>query len=116
MAVTSTRGTTIQFTGDVTATQYVNAASNTDSPGMIQHTTLASGANTITPPTGVTVVSAILIPPSGNSTSITLKGVTGDTGIRIHNTDPTMIALHSSSSSFVLTAGAEIVDFRIIYT
>lgn len=116
MAVTSSRVSTISFTGDVLGTQYISATANTDSPGMIQHTTLASGANTITPPTGVVVVSATLIPPSGNTQSITLKGVSGDTGIRLHNTDHTTISLHSSTATFVLTAGAEIVDFRIIYT
>jgi hypothetical protein len=67
---------------------------------------LASGANTITPPAGSTPVSVTIVPPAGNVITITLKGVTGDTGILLHPTDPTTIALGSPTATFVLTAGS----------
>lgn len=118
MAVQSTRSNVITYTGDVTGTQTVNAAANVASPGSIEVQALASGANTITVPssTGVTVTACTVIPPSGNTTSITLKGVTGDTGIRLHNTDPTTIAIYSDVTSFCLTAGAAIQGVRLIWT
>ena len=90
------------------------AANNTAAPGEIRVQTLASGANTITPPTGAT--GAVLVPPSGNSTSITFKGVTGDTGLRLHNTNPTFITLNAATDTFVLTTGAAITSFRIVWT
>ena len=47
-----------------------------------------------------------MIPPAGNTNSITLKGASGDTGIRLHNTDPTTLALHSTQSTILLVAGS----------
>lgn len=117
MAATSTRFIQITFTEDVTGTQKVQADSNTASPADIQILTLASGANTITVPTGgSTPTAATIIPPADNANSITLKGVTGDTGIRLHNTDPSTIAIHSTVATFVLTAGATITGLRIIWS
>jgi hypothetical protein len=118
MAVQATRSNVITFTGDVTGTQTVNAATNAASPGSIEVQALSSGANTITVPssTGVTVKACTIIPPTGNTTSITLKGVTGDTGIALDETDPTTLALDGAVTSFVLTAGAAIQGVRLIWT
>lgn len=115
MAVNATRSMTITYSGDVSGTETIAAAANAVSPGQMEVKNLANGANTITPPvpapTGVTIV-----PPTGNSTSIVLKGITGDTGVRLHNTDPTTIALDSSVASFVLTAGGAIAGVRFFWT
>lgn len=118
MAVNATRKTTIVFTGDVVGTEVQEAAANAASPGMIEVKTLASGANTITVPTmaGFIPTAVSIRPPTGNATSIILKGVTGDTGVRLHNTDPGSYPLDSSVTSFVLTAGASIVGVRFIWT
>jgi len=117
MAVTATRSVTITYSGDVIGTQIITAASNAASAGSVEIKTLASGANTITIPTGGTVPTAVtIVPPTGNTNSITLKGVSGDTGITIHLTDPTTIALASSVTSFVLTAGAEIEGTRLFWS
>jgi hypothetical protein len=117
MAVESERRITIELTGDIEAAEVYRAADNTDSPGAVEIKTLASGANTITVPSGGTTPTGVtIIPPAGNASSITLKGVSGDTGIRLHNTDPTSLGLHSSVASFVLTAGAEIEGVRLIWT
>lgn len=118
MAVQATRSNVITYTGDVTGTQTVNAAANTASPGSIEVQTLANGFNGITVPssTGVTVVSCTIIPPAGNTTSIILKGITGDTGIRLHNTDPTTIAIYSDVTSIGLAAGAAVQGVRFIWT
>lgn len=118
MAVQATRSTVITYTGDVDGTETIDAAANTASPGAITIQALASGANTITVPTstGVTVKACTIAPPTGNTTSITLKGVTGDTGVQLHDTDPTTIAIDDSVTSFCLTAGAAIQGVRFYWT
>ena len=117
MSVTATRSTTIVYSGDVTGTETISAASNAASPGAIEIKTLSSGANTITVPTGgSTVTACTIVPPTGNTTSITLKGISGDTGIRLHNTDPATVSLDSSTSSFVLTTGAGITGVRFYWS
>lgn len=117
MAVTSNRTSTVVLTGDVTGTLVSTAAQNAASPGSVEIKTLASGANTITVPTGgSTPVAVTITPPVGNTVSITVKGVTGDTGVRIHNTDPTVIALDSSVLTFCLTAGAALTGLRLLWS
>ena len=113
MAVTADRTTILTYSGNTMATESFSAAQNTASPGSITIHTLSSGANTITVPTGgSTVVCATIVPPSGNTQTITLKGVTGDTGVAIHKTDPSSVAL-DSVTSFVLTAGGTVTGLRI---
>lgn len=118
MAVQSTRSIVITYTGDVTGTEEIDAAANVASPGAITIQSLASGANTITVPTstGVTVKACTIVPPAGNTTTITLKGVTGDTGVQLHDTDPTTIAIDDSVTSFCLTAGAIIQGVRLYWS
>jgi hypothetical protein len=118
MATQSTRSNVITFTGDVTGTQTINAAANVASPGSIQILALASGANTITVPvaTGITVTGVTIVPPAGNTVAITLKGVTGDTGILLHETDPSTLAIDNTVTSFVLTAGAAVEGVRLFWT
>lgn len=117
MAATSNRTSTITFGGDVVSSHTVTAAQNTDSPASVEIKTLASGANTITVPTGGTVPTACtIVPPVANTTNITLKGVTGDTGIQLHDSDPSTISLDSTVTSFVLTAAAQITDVRLYWS
>lgn len=117
MAVTATRTQTITYTVDVVGTETLSAASNAASPGSIEVRTLVSGANTITLPTGgTTVVGCTIVPPAGNTASITLKGVTGDTGFRLHNTDPTTLTFNAVVTEFVLTTGAIITGCRLYWT
>jgi hypothetical protein len=117
MALSSARRITVVDTGDFELAEVFSAADNDDAPGAIDMLTLASGANTVNVPGGgSTVTGATIIPPAGNTQSIVLKGVTGDTGIRLHDTDPTSIALDSSVTSFVLTAGGTVTGLRILWT
>lgn len=117
MAVTATRAQTITYSVDTTGTVTLSAASNAASPGSVELKTLASGFNTVTLPTGgSTVVSCTIVPPAANTTAITLKSITGDTGIRIHNTDPTTITFHTTETAFGLTTGAQIVGVRFFWT
>lgn len=117
MSVSAARTQTIVYTGDVTGTESVAAATNLASPGSVTLHTLASGANTITAPTGgSTVVAATIVPPSGNTQTLTIKGVTGDTGVALHLTDPTTLALAASVTTFCLTAGGTITGLRIYWS
>ncbi len=118
MAVQATRSTVITFTGDLAGTQTIDAAANVASPGSIEIQALASGANTITVPTstGVTVVACTIIPPAGNTGVITFKGITGDTGVALHLTDPSTVSLASTVTSFCLNASAAIQGVRFIWT
>lgn len=116
MSVISNRNIDHSFTGDETASWTNSAAENISSPGMIQVMTLASGNNTITVPTGGTVPTAVtILKPSGNTTALTFKGVAGDTGVRLHDTDPDSISLHSSAATFVLNAGASLSGVRLVW-
>lgn len=119
MATTSNRTISVVFTQasapGFAASNSFAAAANTLSPGVSEFKDLASGANTITPPAG-TPKACTIIPPANNAVSLTLKGVTGDTGVGLHLTDPTSIALASSTATFVLTAGAAISGVRFVWS
>lgn len=119
MAITATRSTTVTFTEGTTQTfaQTFAAAANAASPGDSDIVTLAAGFNLITPPTGgATPKGVTIIPPAGNVATLTLKGVTGDTGVLLHPTDPTSLALGSPTATFGLTASAEIAGVRLVWT
>lgn len=116
MSVSSTRTQTVVYTGDTTGTQTIAAATNAASPGSVTIHNLASGANTITVPVGATSTAATILPPSGNVQTLTLKGVTGDTGVGLHLTDPTTIALAAATATFCLTAGGTITALRIYWS
>lgn len=117
MSITATRTITLVYTGAVAGTQTIAAASNAASPGQIQIVTLSSGANTITVPAGgSTPTGVVILPPTGNVQTLTLKGVTGDTGIALHLTDPTSLALASSVTSFVITAGGTVTGLLLYWS
>lgn len=117
MSTISTRKIVISFVGDVNLNQSFPAAENDDSPADIDIVTLASGANTITVPSGGSTVKGVtIIPPELNDQSITLKGVTGDTGIVLSKVDPTSLGFETAPATFVLTAGGSIVGLRLIWT
>src|SRR5215510_3897844 len=106
MAVTAARSIAVTFSGDINATNTFPAASNGASPGSVTIHTLAAGDNTITVPTGgATVKGATIIPPTGNTNSLTLKGVGGDTGIVLSKVDPASISFEVAPANFVLNAG-----------
>jgi hypothetical protein len=65
---------------------------------------LQSGFNAFSIPTGATVVT--IVPPSGNTIALTLKGITGDTGFLIHKTYPSCIDLDSTATTLGITAAS----------
>ena len=118
MAVNAARTVTINLTGDVIADKIFSAAENAASPGAIVIYALASGDNTIPVPTmtGITVKGATIIPPSGNTVGLILKGAGADTGITISKTDPTSIAFETAPANIVINTGAILNGLRIVWT
>jgi hypothetical protein len=106
MAVTATYQVTGTKTGD--ANQSVTLGpltlTNTDAPvsGPTTQSFAAATFAAVTFPAlvGSSVIKGVWIcPPSANTGAITLKGVTGDTGIPIHKTEPTFLRLASVTAS-----------------
>jgi hypothetical protein len=75
-----------------------------------QVVSLINGALTVTVPTGATA--AILAPPNATSPSpnpafagtLTLKGISGDSGVAISNKYPTLISWDTAPASFVVAS------------
>lgn len=118
MATTGKRSVIVTFSGDIQAGNVYAAADNAVSPGDHDVVDLASGNNTITvpPSTACVVTACTIVPPTGNTVDIVLKGVNGDTGIQLHDTDPTSIAIDSSVTSFVLNAASPVVGVQLIWS
>jgi len=80
--------------------------------GVVQQIVLQSGANTITVPTAANSVNVpsgcIINLPLTNTNIVTLKGVTGDTGIAIGKTTTQVLTwdVTAPPTSFVLTSAA----------
>ena len=113
MAIRSVRTIEVVLSEDIDAS-VIQASTNTTSPGQITAVNLTTGANTIAVISGAAAVT--IIPPSSNTELITLKGVTGDTGVPLHLTEPTSIGLSTTASTFVLTVGADIDNVRFVWS
>lgn len=78
--------------------------------GQLQVVALTTGANTITIPSGTTC--ALITPPNAVTPvpnpnyggTLTLKGVSGDTGVVIGNKYPTLLSWDTSPASVVINA------------
>lgn len=73
---------------------------------VVQQLVLQAGANTITLPTNIVPIGCIIQLPSANTSVVTLKGVTGDTGIAIGKTTTHVLCFDVAAppASFVLTS------------
>ncbi len=69
---------------------------------MIEQLVCAVGPNTVSVPEGATCCT--VVKPSDNVYPLTFKGVDGDTGVRMHDTDPDSFTLDPSVESFVIDA------------
>ncbi len=120
MSVTTGRNIVVTFQGDLTSSFTFLAASNPNAPGDIDVFTLPAGSTVIAFPTGGTVVQgATIIPPAGNTSTITVKGTTADVGVSIHKTDPTSLAFDTTvttQTSIVFTVATTISGLRIVWS
>lgn len=103
MSTTTNRKIAVTFDGDAgSMSKAWLAAENVAAPASIQPVELLTGNNTITVPVTATPGAVTIIKPSDNAETITFKGVNGDTGVKLHLTDPDSISLHGTIASFVL--------------
>ncbi len=121
MAVTSLRTVSIALTGGGQNDNMIfQAATNVLSPASMEIFTLQPGGVVIAFPTGGSLVQGItILPPVANTNAITVKGTTADVGIAIHKTDPTSIALDTTTTtqtSLVLTVATTTTGLRVIWT
>jgi len=81
------------------------SVTNSASVGQITQVVLQSGANTVAVPAGSLAV--VIVMPSGNTNSVTLKGVTGDTGIPLSTAGlaGAFVFPAAPPTSIVLTSG-----------
>lgn len=118
MATTGTVGISATVSGGSSGQRFFSCAipitNGVDASTVVA---LNSGANTITPPTGATL--AVIFGPNAtnpapnplSTASLTLKGVTGDTGLSISGTYPTVWTFGTEPSTYVITAsGATTVE------
>ena len=108
MAATARRKVTVTYSGDVEGEQEIDAANNVASPAQIQYVTLSDGGNGFTVPDGATAVT--IVKPTDNTTEIFLHAVDG---LRLHNTDPDTISLHSSVTEVTLYLGPNPADEEV---
>jgi len=80
--------------------------SNTTGCPYVQYIVLQAGANTITPPTAPAPTGCLIKLPSSNTSVVTLKGASGDTGIAIGKTTGTVLHWDKTAvpASFVLSS------------
>ena len=116
MATTSARAIWLAFTETLPWKGVFRAASNAASPNVSETKTLAAGFNLITPPADTVATGVTIVPPSYNELTITLKGITGDTGLLLNPSDPTSLGLGSPTATFGLTAEDEIEGVRFVWS
>lgn len=110
---TSTLRITGQVAGLPTGAKDIDLTLNT-SAGYCDIVNLGSGANTVTVPSGVT--RGLLVLSSANTATLTLKGVTGDTGIAQAVTGPILLSFNTSTgTTFVASAAASIGQTEVIW-
>lgn len=100
-----------QITGQVTGPKTIRF-DYTSTAGTIRDLNLATGSNSVTIPSGSEGI--IFVPPSTNTVALTLKGVTGDTGVLLHATNPSIIAVSSSTTVCVISAATIVSNCQVI--
>jgi hypothetical protein len=77
--------------------------------------TLASGVNTITVPSGAS--GFVLVPPSTNTNTIQLKGVSGDTGLSLPKASFSVYTFDTAAvpANFVLTCGGTVGLSQLVF-
>jgi hypothetical protein len=114
MAIASNRSIAVSMSGDIVFTRTDSSAENAAAPGVVEKKDLSTGANTITVPSGSKGV--VIKPPTGNTQALTLKGVSGDTGILIAKVDPTSLGLDTGVANFVLNAAGTVTGVVFVWT
>ena len=113
MSTLSNAQLTLSFTGDAAFSLQVNATPNPTSPGSTQLTNMSTGFNIIAVPPGSTRVS--IFKPAGNTVQMTLKGITGDTGLLLGLADFDSFSLPVGATTLGITCAAGINGVRFTW-
>jgi hypothetical protein len=114
MATTSTATLQITLTGDVTlGPQNFSATQNTSSPAQTQIASLSSGNNSITIPSTAT---RMTITNKAGGVALTLKGINGDTGITLGQSDWDSFSLSSPPPATVVINAGSSTTVRILFS
>lgn len=103
-------GTPAGQDGPINITVGPLAITSADASGEVLQTVLGAGANTINVPQLPAASGCIIMLHNDNTQAVTLKGVTGDTGVSLGKTGTTVLNWDAASppASFCLTsAGAQ---------
>jgi hypothetical protein len=76
---------------------------------------IASGANTITVPTGTS--GFVFVPPAANTNTLQLKGVTGDTGLSLPKATFSVFLFDPAAppANMVITAGGTVGLSQLVF-
>lgn len=101
-------------TGLPSGTRSVDVSINAGATAPDQTTTQSiNGFAAVAVPTGYSGV--LIIPPSANVNTITLKGITGDTGVPLSPSQPSAIALGTGVTTIgITTSAATVITFIFI--
>jgi len=103
----------VSITGSVaggpsgTKTLATIVTSNPTSTDAVSVTSFSTGFTSVTIPTNA--IGVVIVPPAGNAQTLTLKGITGDTGITIHPVNPTLVNFATGTTTFGITVGGTVV-------
>lgn len=103
------------LTEDLLYSQQFASLTSTTSPARVTSTTLVSGTNTIVLPAGTSGFG--IIPPVSNTTvDLTLKGVTGDTGVPLGASNPSIFGIKTTTATtqVVVNASGTLADVTLI--
>lgn len=106
MSKQATATISVNVTGDGLNFTDTDSPTNASSGVAPTSATLAAGFNAIPVPSGVTRVK--IKPPPSSAVALTLKGVTGDTGIPISPAEPSYLSLPTGATTFGITAGGAV--------
>lgn len=112
MPVLATITVTGTKTGLETGSTAIAPAVITNATSVANTTTQSFAAATfaaVTVPTGA--VGVIIKPPAANLGTITMKGVTGDTGIPLHKTNAHMQSLEVGATFGILCSALTVIEF-----
>jgi len=93
---------------------------NNNSPAVVQAVNLASGNNTFTTTTCPALATAggvAIVPPLTSGATLSLKGITADTGIAINGAVPTVLTFANGAppSQFVLTSNGTVNGVLLVF-
>lgn len=105
----SNRNIQVQFSGVLDTSIIQAALENPISVGKQYIIDLVDGDNTISVPvlTGLICTAVTIIPPSGNTIAMILKGDTGDVGINMNLVDPTSLAIADDVTEIIITLDSD---------